>query len=934
MSDLRHRISLSLLQKRCRNLNTSRLVASSRVLHNSIPTQNCDVIMTLPATTDDSTLMWLLARLRSRLPELHVHVRHWKNTGVYAFYMTAEYEDLLRMCEEEGLCKPLKAEYGGGQKEFLFEDRGCYEGVEDEGHFISSEERQSLVYQILLNLRALEGEELDGIRFLEGQSIVPVLQSKKVVSQVFPLHHRRDLLKLRKTWVQSFGPQPLDGVCSYFGVKIAMYFAYLGHYTKLLLAPTILGIIVWFVQSTNQVLEDVCFIGFGLFNVLWATMYCEAWRRKNAELAYRWGTLDRKSELLQDPRPLYTGHLVTSRVTGRPERHYPAWRRYLFFYFVSVPVIAMCLLIVFCIMLMIFELQEWVNGLVKSDILPSFCLHVPKVLLAICIGILDEIYKKIASWLNDKENYRMEETYENNLIIKLVLFQFVNSFLSLFYIAFYLRDMDRLRDQLATLMITRQVIGNLREAVLPYFLWKAKLMKVGYDITGHMSPNTIEKESMSVNERSGCADEADTEASGCKGEGHTKMAADRDSTSQLVLTQAQVESTMKKYEDTFDDYLEMFIQYGYVILFSSAFPLAALCAFLNNVIEIRSDAFKLCVYHQRPFGRRVHNIGIWQNAIVVMGVVAVMVNCALIGVSGQLDRMVPGMDTTSIIIVIVVLEHVILVLKMCMTYAIPAQPHWIKEEMAHLEFQRRQALKRMETQISPPLVNVSRSPTKSPSSSPSSDPFTLHRPQIPVRHHDSLLRKLGGTADKVSDSKEHGRHFIAKEPKENINLKSCNEPKYFYYQKDNEFTDEVSVGFKNDGINQRNISEEHSPHREGSLPPSSLKSWLHDSNDSSQEITDFRQTDPHDPQCTVGDSKVRHKVTFKVPSVDTSGEDYGHTSGLRGAGHGSTSAIPSIQTVRAGQHLTDEEAIIATRQRILQSARQRHGGSSDLQKKS
>ena len=67
-----------------------------------------------------------------------------------------------------------------------------------------------------------------------------------------------------------------------------------------------------------------------------------------------------------------------------------------------------------------------------------------------------------------------------------------------------------------------------------------------------------------------------------------------------------------QYEDTFDDYLEMFIQYGYVILFSSAFPLAALCALLNNVIEIRSDAFKLCMHHQRPFGKRVKNIGIWQ----------------------------------------------------------------------------------------------------------------------------------------------------------------------------------------------------------------------------------------------------------------------------------------------------------------------------------
>lgn len=67
-----------------------------------------------------------------------------------------------------------------------------------------------------------------------------------------------------------------------------------------------------------------------------------------------------------------------------------------------------------------------------------------------------------------------------------------------------------------------------------------------------------------------------------------------------------------QYEDTFEDYLEMFIQFGYVVLFSSAFPLAALCAFLNNVIEIRSDAFKLCHTFQRPFGQRVQNIGTWQ----------------------------------------------------------------------------------------------------------------------------------------------------------------------------------------------------------------------------------------------------------------------------------------------------------------------------------
>lgn len=56
----------------------------------------------------------------------------------------------------------------------------------------------------------------------------------------------------------------------------------------------------------------------------------------------------------------------------------------------------------------------------------------------------------------------------------------------------------------------------------------------------------------------------------------------------------------------------MFIQFGYVVLFSSAFPLAAMCALVNNVIEIRSDAFKLCTGLQRPFGQRVESIGQWQ----------------------------------------------------------------------------------------------------------------------------------------------------------------------------------------------------------------------------------------------------------------------------------------------------------------------------------
>ena len=47
------------------------------------------------------------------------------------------------------------------------------------------------------------------------------------------------------------------------------------------------------------------------------------------------------------------------------------------------------------------------------------------------------------------------------------------------------------------------------------------------------------------------------------------------------------------------------IQYGFVTLFVAAFPLAPLLALLNNVFEIRLDAYKYTTQMRRPFGQQV-----------------------------------------------------------------------------------------------------------------------------------------------------------------------------------------------------------------------------------------------------------------------------------------------------------------------------------------
>ena len=89
----------------------------------------------------------------------------------------------------------------------------------------------------------------------------------------------------------------------------------------------------------------------------------------------------------------------------------------------------------------------------------------------------------------------------------------------------------------------------------------------------------------------------------------------RDSASSLEtlsLSQAEIECLQPKWPDLYEDYLELVIQFGYIIFLSNLFPLAAFFSLLNNIIEIRTDAFKLCMIYQRPFSQRVKDIGHWQ----------------------------------------------------------------------------------------------------------------------------------------------------------------------------------------------------------------------------------------------------------------------------------------------------------------------------------
>ena len=58
----------------------------------------------------------------------------------------------------------------------------------------------------------------------------------------------------------------------------------------------------------------------------------------------------------------------------------------------------------------------------------------------------------------------------------------------------------------------------------------------------------------------------------------------------------------------------------------AAFPLAPLLALVNNVFEIRLDAYKYTTQMRRPIAQQVQDIGIWYSILEGMTYMAVVSN--------------------------------------------------------------------------------------------------------------------------------------------------------------------------------------------------------------------------------------------------------------------------------------------------------------------
>eukprot|EP01043_Picozoa_sp_COSAG02_P030540 COSAG02_NODE_1953_length_10277_cov_3.865003_2_plen_818_part_00 len=116
---------------------------------------------------------------------------------------------------------------------------------------------------------------------------------------------------------------PLDTIRDYFGEHVGLYQAWLLLYTRYLIFPAFIGLIIQSYQifapnvdSTNNWLM----VPYSVFLCLWSAQFNTSWKRRENELQFLWGT-----ELVEEEEPVradFKGVLVIDPVTKGEEIQY------------------------------------------------------------------------------------------------------------------------------------------------------------------------------------------------------------------------------------------------------------------------------------------------------------------------------------------------------------------------------------------------------------------------------------------------------------------------------------------------------------------------------------------------------------------------------------------------------------------------------------
>ncbi|TIC12243.1 DUF590-domain-containing protein [Wallemia mellicola] len=381
--------------------------------------------------------------------------------------------------------------------------------------------------------------------------------------------------------------EQLTGIKNAYGTNVGFYFAFLRTYFRSLVLPSLVGIICWYSKTEFSAL-------YAIFISLYAIGFVEYWRVAERIISVEWGSDGSRSVELT-----------------RQETKQTAWYVREAKLLASLPILLLFAALLAALLTSIFMLEAFGLHFYEGP-LKSYISLVPTVLFCVVVPQVIAVYQPVLTWLSKWENHPTHSDTDSSLTIKTFTINSLVSFGGLALTAYVYvpfgntlmsiageklgRDISnvvaldgkRIQAQLFAYMVTSQAVGSFQEVGMPFIMSFVK---------SHTSKNT-----------------------------YVPVDAPEE---KEYLEEVRAEVSKEPYE-LFEDYAEMVTQFGYIALWSVAWPLGPLMGLINNFFEIRGDAFKLIKHHSKCIPRSTESIGPWLDTLSFLSWLGAMINTSLV----------------------------------------------------------------------------------------------------------------------------------------------------------------------------------------------------------------------------------------------------------------------------------------------------------------
>lgn len=413
----------------------------------------------------------------------------------------------------------------------------------------------------------------------------------------------------------------------YFGQKIGMYFMFLRFYCRSVTVPAFFGLIFTLIHwiTENPDLYEVTFILYSMCVILWGTKMVDRWdqQEKRIMLLYFGTTPNATRNIVEPVRFLFNGKERRSPITDDSgELYFPnskrIWRFLLSCSF-TVFMVALVMVTVFMISawrVIYFESFE-VNTSATGTI--NYSSYVAGAINGASILFFQKIYERCAYQLTRLENHRTYSKFLQSYAIKTMVFQMVNCYSSLFYIAFFkdiieeefntgakmCSDEER-KESLFNIKCNMGLLNRQLLSLFVVFLFK-NVMELSLPLVRYrLKKFNMRKKVTPANQR-------------------------------LVVRLCEEGRMMPAYgshelagDGTIEDYTELVIMFGFVMLFSVTASFCTVLLLIDIGVEIYVDSLKLAKIVRRPLPLHSDGIGVWKTAFKFMVYAGVFTNALLL----------------------------------------------------------------------------------------------------------------------------------------------------------------------------------------------------------------------------------------------------------------------------------------------------------------